>query len=227
VKLKQIILLGAEGRMGLEISSLATESGLSVLPMGKSSKRPKDKSLNKKSVLIDFSSPEGFSKGLTYCLETGMPFLSGTTGLQKSDFAALEKASKKIPVLWAANMSIGVQVLAQMLKQFAATQKNFDFKIDEIHHKHKKDSPSGTALYLKKELEGAVGAGKVETQSLRGGGVFGIHKVLALGEEEILSLEHVALNRKVFARGALLAAEWLCNQDAGNYKMGQVLGFKN
>lgn len=215
MKLSGIYLQGARGKMGQIIASLATEQRVQVLEM----KKPQDN-----AVLIDFSSPEGTREALEWCVAHKTPMVSGTTGLTDEVNKKLLLASKKIPVLWSANMSLGVHIMAQMISALSTTTDEYDYHIEETHHKRKVDSPSGTALYLKKSAEKALQVKKIDVQSVRAGGVFGIHKFHAIGEEEMLTIEHQALSRKVFARGALHAAAWILEQDAGLYNMSQVLG---
>ena len=175
------------------------------------------------SVVIDFTNQEAFSKNLEMAVKEKKPFVSGTTGLNTKQIQALEKAAKTIPVLWASNMSLGVCVLNQMLEKLSSI-KEYDFYVEETHHIHKKDSPSGTAITIQKNLEKSINKKVKEMISLRGGGVFGQHRVLVLGPEETLLLQHDALNRTVFARGALTCAKWILNKKPGNYSIEDVLG---
>jgi 4-hydroxy-tetrahydrodipicolinate reductase len=173
-------------------------------------------------VVIDFATAESFSSILSFCASQGIALVSGTTGISESDKKKIAQVSKKIPVLWAPNMSLGVATLERALEALAAI-KNFDFQIEETHHRHKKDAPSGTALLLQRKLEKVLGRKLPEPLALRGGGVFGVHQVHALGDNETLMFEHRALNRKLFAEGALVAARWLVNQKRGLYTLQDVL----
>ena len=155
-------------------------------------------------------------------MDNEIPFVSGTTGLSRTDHLLLTKASKKIPALWAPNMSLGVAALERAIEALKSLS-HFDFQIEETHHIHKKDSPSGTALRLQKTLEKTVGRKLPDPLAIRGGGVFGIHQVHALGSNETLIFEHRALNRKVFAEGALFAAAWLSHKKKGLYTIQDVL----
>ena len=119
-------------------------------------------------------------------------------------------------------MSLGVAVLNQAL-ELCSQLEGFDFQIEEFHHKRKKDNPSGTAITLQENLEKATERKLPPPIGMRGGGLFGIHKVWAFSEEEALLFEHQALNRAVFARGALKAARWLSQQEPGLYGMKDVL----
>jgi 4-hydroxy-tetrahydrodipicolinate reductase len=218
-----IILVGATGKMGHEIISLlATHDRAKLLTGVMNSNKaelhaPKKKMSN--CVLIDFSVPAGFTMALKYCCNNRIPFVSGTTGLTAKHFSELKKASKKIPVLWAPNMSLGVNLLFNLVEQAGHTFANFDMQIEESHHKHKKDSPSGTAIALQKKVEAASKKKLPPILSTRGGGVIGLHTLKIMGEEEVLTIEHEALNRKVFARGAIEAAVWLSDKKRGLYDM--------
>jgi 4-hydroxy-tetrahydrodipicolinate reductase len=174
-------------------------------------------------VIIDFSSPELLGDVVEWCEKRGVPLVSGTTGLTESDFSRMKKAAEKIPILWAPNMSLGIAVLNELIKGLSVVKEQFDFQIEEFHHIHKKDRPSGTALFLQNTLESEVGETVEPPIVIRGGGIFGDHKVWAMGQEETLCLQHTALNRRVFARGAIQAAKWLVNQSPGSYSMKDVI----
>lgn len=233
IKPPRVGIFGARGRMGQEILQLWQQgfNEPAYLAVGDGNKALaknwvkdlKDSKCKNVEIWIDFSSPSGFDKILSHCLENQAPLVSGTTGLEKNQFADLKKAAKKIPVLWAPNMSLGINILIKCLQSFSGS-RGFDFQIEEVHHKHKKDKPSGTALWIHKELQKAVGKKLDEPLALRGGGVFGIHKIWALSEEETITLEHQALNRRVFAKGAIEAALWLYKKNAGQYHMSNLLG---
>ncbi|NJL25255.1 MAG: 4-hydroxy-tetrahydrodipicolinate reductase [Calothrix sp. SM1_5_4] len=159
-------------------------------------------------VVIEFSTPDGFGLALDWCVKHGKPLVSGTTGLSDRDKRKLSRAAKRIAVLYSANMSLGIAVLSSMLESFRALP-DWDFQIEEAHHNQKKDRPSGTAILLDQRLESVLGRKLPEPNSLRGGGIPGIHQVWAMGPEEVVVLQHTAFNRKVFACGALRAARWL------------------
>lgn len=210
--MKKIFLFGSSGKMGKEISNLLIQRKCFELV---------DK-IEKSDVIIDFTNQETFSKNLDMAIKNKKPFISGTTGLNEKQFKAIEKAAEKIPVLWSSNMSLGVCILNQMLKNLKSIGE-YDFYIEETHHSQKKDSPSGTALTIQKNLEKAIGKKVKEVISLRGGGVFGQHRVVALGPEETLLIQHDALNRTVFARGAIVCAKWILDKKPGNYSVEDVL----
>jgi 4-hydroxy-tetrahydrodipicolinate reductase len=119
-------------------------------------------------------------------------------------------------------MSLGVAVLKKALSVFKAT-RDFDFQVEEWHHHRKKDSPSGTAIFLQKELERVIEKKCPPTMVMRAGGIFGVHKVYAVSDEEIIQFEHTAINRTVFARGGLVAAQWIIGRPKGLYSMDDVI----
>lgn len=219
----KICLAGATGKVGQEILKIVNEtSDFEVIQYLQKKSKVRKLSSGKVDVLIDFTLPTFFDECLKYAVENKIAFVSGTTGLTSRQKENLKKASKKIPVLWASNMSLGVCVLNKMLEALSAI-KNYDFYIEETHHIHKKDAPSGTALTLQENLEKAINKKTKDVFALRGGGVFGQHRVVALGAEEVLTLQHDALNRTVFARGALTCAKWIAHKNKGLYSIEDVL----
>lgn len=231
-KLK-IGLVGASGRMGQEITKilqpqpnlelyLAICRSASLAEYVYTRKSPQCPEAKEVDVWIDFSSPDLLKTLLKTATKFKTPVVSGTTGLLPADRTALKRASQMIPVLWASNMSLGIAVLTEALEVFSRIS-SFDFQIEEFHHRHKKDRPSGTAKSLQEKLEAAVGRELPAPLSIRGGGIFGVHKVHAMAEEEHVIFEHTALNRAVFARGAVEAAQWLYSKKKGFYCMRDVL----
>ena len=228
-----VFLSGWSGRMGSSLRELIEENPAEFqLIAGRASELIPDEPRVFKDlplappegveVVIDFSLPAGWSDLLQWCVEKNFPLVSGTTGLSEDQKEALAEAGQKIPVLWAPNMSLGVAILTESLKVLGLL-KGADFQIEEFHHIRKVDKPSGTALWLQEALEKVVGKTLNPALAIRGGGIFGVHRVHAMCEEETLTFEHQALNRKVFARGALAAAQWLKSQSPGQYQMADVL----
>lgn len=168
-------------------------------------------------VAIDFSLPEGFDVILALCVERGVGLISGTTGLEPAQRDAIQRASVRIPLLWAANFSLGVVVLGDLVQRAAAALEKWDCDIVETHHANKKDAPSGTALALggRAEQEGAT----PHYAALRAGDVIGEHTVQFTGLGERIELIHRATNRDVFARGALHAAARLAGCEPGSYQL--------
>lgn len=172
-------------------------------------------------VAIDFSLPGAFDAALALCVERGAGFVSGTTGLSDAQRAALEAASTRIPLLWAANFSLGVAVLDELVERAAAALPGWDCDIVESHHTRKLDAPSGTAL----ALGAAAGRGGAQPRyaSIRAGDIVGEHLVQFTAAGERLELVHRAGSRDIFARGALHAAARLPGRPAGAYRLRDLL----
>lgn len=223
----RIGIQGASGRMGQEIIRLAEEMtdikvAATIDPFGKTSARViEDVDPDLLDGVIDFSTPKATLSLARWCVKHKKFLVCGTTGLKRSQVRALQGNAKKIPLLWAANMSLGVVALKKALSSLAILE-GYDFQIEEIHHRHKKDNPSGTALSLQNELASVLGKRLPAPLAIRGGGIRGIHRVLAMGEGEVLSFEHIALDRSIFARGALQAAQWLCEQKRGFFGIEDI-----
>ena len=222
--MKNVLVFGAQGRMGQEIIEvLGTQKKLKLVFQVDKKKSGEICTLDavdakRVDVVIDFSHADAIDEIIQFCVKQKRPLVSGTTGISKETTNKLIKASASIPVLWSPNMSLGVAALNKAIEVFAALD-DFDFQIEEVHHTKKIDAPSGTALLLQNTLEKTVTRKPPAPISMRGGGVFGIHRIFAFGEEETITFEHVALNRRVFARGAVRAAEKLVGKKAGFYKL--------
>jgi 4-hydroxy-tetrahydrodipicolinate reductase len=227
----RLALVGFSGRMGAELRALATDCGFRVTA-GVARKSGTvdgikvvstlaDLGANEIDVVIDFSMPEIFEDVVSWCAQERKPLVSGVTGITTAHRDALARGAKSVAILWAPNMSLGVAVFAKMLEQFSSLEE-FDFQIEELHHNRKKDRPSGTAGFLQEKLIQTVKKKVPEPLAIRGGGVFGIHRVWAMGEEELLTIEHTAMNRRVFARGALRAADWIKSKSPGLYGLGDT-----
>ena len=226
----KVFLIGSEGRMGQELQALLSEWKDKLQDLQLTEKF--DRNLEVSSVsdflrkdidlVIDFSSASLFSEVVSFCSEKKVPLVSGTTNLTDQHKNALKQLSQHVPVLWSPNMSLGVALFRSLIRSFSGMANQFQFQLEETHHIHKIDSPSGTAKWLQEELRGVAGVDVPEPLSIRGGGVFGIHKLWAMAEEETITIEHTALNRRVFARGALFAAAWLVKQPAGLYSVENV-----
>jgi 4-hydroxy-tetrahydrodipicolinate reductase len=197
------------------------------------------------AVAIDFSLPEGIAEHAEACLERRVALLVGATGFDAAARGKLESAARTIPVLIAPNTSIGVAVMTQLLEVAArALGSGYEAEISEVHHRMKRDAPSGTALAWGEAIARARGAkldalavfdrhgsqgprtpGSIGFASLRAGDVVGEHTAVLAADGERLELTHRAQDRMVFARGALAAAAWLLGRPAGLYGMQNVLGF--
>jgi 4-hydroxy-tetrahydrodipicolinate reductase len=194
--------------------------------------------------LIYFSPPAALEANLAGAMAALTPIVVGTTGLEERHHWLLDEAAKRIPVLQTGNTSLGVNLLAHLVEEAASRLgADWDIEIVETHHRKKVDAPSGTALLLgeaaargrgislsdqsergRDGITGARGEGTIGFASLRGGTVAGDHTVYLLADNERLALSHLAENRGIFARGAIRAAGWLIEQDAGRFAMKEVLG---
>jgi len=195
-------------------------------------------------LLVDFSAPAALHSNLHAAIGAGIPIVVGTTGLERKHHDAIDQAAHAIPVLQTGNTSLGVTLLAHLVREAAQKLGNgWDIEILEMHHRRKVDAPSGTALLLGEAAADARGVdleavsesgrdgpsgpreeGAIGFAALRGGTVAGEHSVILAGEEERLTLSHSAENRAIFARGAVRAAEWLRGREPGRYTMDQILG---
>lgn len=193
-------------------------------------------------VVIDFSSPAGLADALGYCEAHGVGLVAGTTGIDDELQRRLDAASRRIPVLRAANFSLGVAVLTRLVRDAAGMLPGWDMEIIEAHHGRKQDAPSGTALALGQaaaqarhveldaigvhERHGHTGEraeGSIGFAVVRGGDIVGEHTAMLATRGERVELSHRATDRAIFARGALTAAAWLAGRNAGCYGIGEVL----
>lgn len=232
MKLK-IGVIGSTGRVGKELANLILEKGHEAFIGISSGKKSSDAftlqyqnldspECNKVDLWIDFSQPQVVDNFYSKLALLNKPLVVGTTGLNEKQFDIIKKTAEKIPLLWSSNMSIGIAVLNQALKSFEKI-KEFDFQIEEFHHNKKKDSPSGTAISLQKTLKKHIQKEIPEPLSIRGGGIFGVHKVWAMSDQEVLCFEHQALNRRVFAEGALYLGFKLKDRKPGYYEVSDLL----
>ncbi|MEL6720705.1 MAG: 4-hydroxy-tetrahydrodipicolinate reductase [Bacteroidota bacterium] len=195
---------------------------------------------DKFDALIDFSHPSNIHDILAHCTKHQKPVVICTTGFDEEATAAIQESSQKIPVLLASNTSQGVNLMHQLLrKAVKALAEDFDIEIIEKHHNKKLDAPSGTANSLLETVQNALpnkraveygrnGMKKREEQeigmhSLRGGTIVGEHSVIFAGEDEIIEIKHIASSKKIFARGAIRAAQFLSTQNTGLYQMEDAI----
>jgi 4-hydroxy-tetrahydrodipicolinate reductase len=256
----QVIVMGAKGRMGATIASLALkdddfclkgvversgyESGLESFDCTVATDVADLLPKFPKAVVIDFTIPQVSLDTARKCQEYGTAAVIGTTGFTPEQLQELHEIAMSTRLLWAPNMSIGINVLLKILPELVhLLGEKYDLEISEIHHKHKKDAPSGTALKLAQVLagarelnlddvgkfcrEGIIGErtkDEIGVQTLRGGDVVGDHTVYFLGPGERIEVTHRAHSRETFAQGALRAARWLARQKPGKlYSMADVL----
>jgi len=193
-------------------------------------------------VVIDFSGPAGLSAALDHCLERGVAMVSGTTGLDTALERRLKDAAERIPLLRAANFSLGIAVLTRLLREASAALHDWDLEIVEAHHGRKEDAPSGTALALGHAAAAARGTtlakdavysregrtgprrlGSIGFAVVRGGDIVGEHQALLVGHGERVELGHRATDRSIFARGAIEAGRWLAGKAPGSYDLDAML----
>jgi 4-hydroxy-tetrahydrodipicolinate reductase len=200
--------------------------------------------LHASDVVVEFSTPAATASHAALAAEHGTPLMIGTTGLSAAETAALREAAKRIPVVWAANTSLGINLLLGLVEQAAARLgSDWDIEIMEMHHRGKADAPSGTALALGRAaaagrgvaldavaqrgrdgITGARKSGDIGFAALRGGDAVGDHHVIFAGAGERLELSHRATNRAIYAKGAVRAARWVIGRPPGLYGMKEVLG---
>ncbi len=245
-----ILLCGCSGRMGAVVSDMAAADdnvkivcGVDVLGEA-SGTYPAYETLGDckedADVVVDFSNPAVFDELLAFCVDRKMPLVICTTGLSEDQLAAIDKAAEKIAILRSANMSVGINVIIKLLRQIAPymSEAGYDIEIVEKHHNQKLDAPSGTALAL---AEAANEEGKLDyvydrsqvrqkrdkkelgISAVRGGTIVGTHEVIFAGEDEVITFEHMAYSRKLFAKGALEAAKFLAGKKPGMYSMQDVI----
>jgi 4-hydroxy-tetrahydrodipicolinate reductase len=236
-------IYGSAGRMGRAIADALEDAG-AQLAGGTDAGGDPVALARSSAVLVDFSAPSALAAHLAAAVQAGTPILIGTTGLTTAQHAAIDEAAARVAVLQTGNTSLGVTLLARLVRDAAARLgPDWDIEIVEAHHRHKKDAPSGTALLLgeaaaagrgaplselrvdtRAGLTGARMEGTIGLASIRGGSIIGDHHVIFAGEGERIELSHIAQDRSTFARGAVQAALWLAGRAPGRYRMSDVLG---
>ncbi len=252
-----VIISGASGRMGTAVARLVREQGDTLaavlerpektadlhhwgVPVGSD---PHAVLSRYPGVVIDFTAPEATLNTLRAAVEHKRPMVVGTTGFSESQREELKRAGREIPLFVSPNMSVGVNVLLEVLPTLTRMLgTDYDLEVVEIHHNRKKDSPSGTALRLAEclaeardwklgdvsccERNGIIGErpkAQIGIQTVRGGDVVGIHTVYFIGNGERIEVTHHAHSRDNFARGALRAARWIADRTPGLYSMTDML----
>lgn len=239
----RIGIIGSKGRMGAALVDAIGAAG--AVHAGGVDKGDDVAALAAQcEVLVDFSAPAALEGNLDAAMAAGVPIVVGTTGLEERHHWLCDSAAESIAVLQTGNTSLGITLLAHLVREAASRLgENWDIEIAETHHRMKVDAPSGTALLLgqaaaegrgvelaahsERGRDGITGArqpGAIGFAALRGGSVAGDHTVHFLGADERLALTHLAENRSIFAKGAIRAAQWLIGKPAGRYRMGEVLG---
>jgi 4-hydroxy-tetrahydrodipicolinate reductase len=240
---KRFGVIGYKGRMGRALAAVIAEAG-HTMQIGVDASGNPVPLATQCDVLVDFSAPEALQENLDAAKTARIPILVGTTGLQQDHCVMLAEAADTIPVLQTGNTSLGVTLLAHLVREASAKLgQGWDIEILEMHHRAKVDAPSGTAKLLGEAAaeargvslsdamdsgrHGQTGArreGAIGFATLRGGTVAGEHSVIFAGNEERITLSHTAEDRMIFARGAVRGAEWLIGKAPGRYTMAQVLG---
>lgn len=236
-------VMGHKGRMGQALAAAIEEAGHEFC-VGVDLGGDPAPLVGQCEVAVDFSAPTALKANLGAAVAAGIPILIGTTGLEKEHFTAIEEAARSVPVLQTGNTSLGVTLLAALVREAASKLgPDWDIEVVEMHHRGKVDAPSGTAKLLgEAAAEGrgidltsnreagrdghtrARARGAIGFASLRGGTVSGEHSVILAGEQERLTLSHSAEDRMIFARGAVRGASWLIGRAPGRYTMNDVLG---
>ena len=249
----RIIIHGCNGRMGQIISDICREDEETEIVAGIDVIEPVNPSYPvftdiakcdvEADVMIDFSTAKAADAVLDYCVEKQLPLVFCTTGLSKEQLEKTDKASEKIAILKSANMSLGINMLFELLQRAAKVlaPAGFDVEIVEKHHNQKLDAPSGTALALADAVNGAMDeayeykfdrskerkkrdSNEIGISSVRGGTIVGEHEVIFAGKDEVIEIKHTAYSRAVFGKGAVEAAKFLKGKEAGYYDMRKVVG---
>jgi 4-hydroxy-tetrahydrodipicolinate reductase len=262
----KIVITGCCGKMGKRIASLASNDKDVEITAGIESAGHADIGKNLGSVIgvenlfiditsdlssavkgsdviIDFTTPSATLSNLKVARDEKIPIVIGTTGITDEELKVIDSSSKKIPILFSSNMSIGVNFLFGIAPEAAIVLgEDYDIEIVETHHNRKKDSPSGTAKTLLQNIADARGAqlkdiaiygrkgnagerpkGQICVHAVRGGGIIGEHTVIFAGQDEILEITHRASSRDVFAKGAIKAAKYIADKSPGLYDMQDVI----
>jgi len=263
----KLLVIGATGRMGSRILGLAVESGqfdiIAAIDIQGHPDIGKDLGFTGTAgpinviltdsfpaaaadVVIDFSMPDAMGKTINYCLENNVPLVLGTTGLSEKQQEKIKMASGKIPILYATNMSVGMNILFALVGKVAEMLgPEYDIEIIEQHHRFKKDAPSGTALTLAENICRETGRdfsesvaygrygkdalrkkGTIGIHAVRAGDITGVHSIIFGTPGETVTLNHSANSRDTFVRGALIAAKWIVGKEPALYSMADVLGTK-
>ena len=238
----RIILIG-RGKMGTLIRETAAAAGDEIEAVfGRDDLGQLGRLGRVADVVMDFSRPEALPEVASYVRRTGTPLLSGTTGYTEAEKGSLFALGSAAPVLWSANYSLGVAVLARALQVIAPVLgPDFDIEITETHHSQKADAPSGTALMIADAAASACGheteyvferhsvrqprdKKEIGISAVRGGTIVGEHEIIFAGHDEVMEIRHTALSREIFAQGAVEAAKFMATVNApGLYDMSQLV----
>jgi 4-hydroxy-tetrahydrodipicolinate reductase len=237
-------LAGGTGKPGSAIIGADLGELAGIGRLGLAVDTAPEKLIAESDVVIEFSAPAATASHVALAAEQGTPMVIGTTGLSAGEAETVRAAAQRIPVVWAANTSLGINLLLGLVEQVAARLgPEWDIEIMEMHHRGKVDAPSGTGLALgrvaaaargttldavaqrgRDGITGARRSGDIGFAALRGGDAVGDHHVIFAGAGERLELTHRATNRAIYATGAVRAARWVVGRPAGLYGMKEVLG---
>lgn len=249
----KIILRGCNGKMGNVVTGMVDEDENAIIVAGIDVSRSKEEEYPvfysfmqcnvPADVIIDFSSPVNVREMIDFAIDRGIGIILCTTGFSKEDQRLIEEASKVIPILRSANMSMGVNLLLKLIKEASRTlaDSGFDIEIVEKHHNKKIDAPSGTALALADSINEALNnqyeyvydrtnirapraKKEIGISAVRGGTIVGEHDVIFAGDDEVIEIRHTAYSKAIFAKGAIQAAKFLPGKAAGMYAMNDVIG---
>ena len=254
----RVALCGAVGRMGGEVArAIAEQKDMTLAAAVEAQNHPHvgtklgetevvsdlTSQIDSVDVVVDFTNPEGATNHVSIAAEHTVPIVVGVTALSDEQMGIIRKSSTQIPIVYAPNMSVGVNLLFDLVSEAAEVFKDdFDFEIVEMHHRLKKDAPSGTAakiadilsrvkkdghnVYGRQGLVGERKPNEIGIHALRGGDVVGEHRVIFAGDGEMLEIIHKVSSRRTFASGVIKAIRFIHNQEPGLYDMTNVLGIK-
>ncbi len=246
-----ILLSGCNGKMGQVISRLSEQyddlkiaAGFDIFDSGKNS-YPVFSNLGlcreELDVIIDFSNPDALENILRYAVERKIPIIVATTGISQNQKRFLESASRMIPVFFSANMSLGVNLVIDLVRKAAKIlEPNFDIEIIEKHHNQKLDAPSGTALAIADSINAALeqkqeyvydrhsrrkkrSKSEIGIHAVRGGTIVGEHSIIFAGNDEVIEINHSAMSKDIFGTGALRAAKFIYGKKPGMYDMNDLI----
>ena len=237
----KLAVSGCLGRMGQRITQLALEDKtFKITALLENPNYPnladqhgpvkittEPSALKGNDVLIEFTTPEATIEHLNACVKHRAKMVIGTTGLNHTQIKKIKAASKKIPIVFSSNMSVGVNILFKLAGEAAAkVGPDYRIKIIEAHHIHKKDAPSGTAKTIAEVIEEASGRKVSDIQSIREGEIIGDHEIILESNVDTIKISHSAKTRDIFAKGSLVAAKFLAKKKTGLFNMQDVLGLK-
>lgn len=235
-----LLIYGIKGTMGKAIKELAIQDSYWTNIYGLDRNTPNPENYIEFDVLVDFTHESALEDVLKIALDKNLPLVIGTTGYDKGQLNKIKEASTKIPILHATNMSLGMNLLFELVEQTAAKLKGkVDIEILESHHNRKKDAPSGSAVTIVESIEKGLGEnrkhqhgrqgecprekGEIGIHSIRGGNIVGYHEANFINELETIKISHEAYDRKVFAQGALEATKFIIGKEPKLYNMKDVL----